>query len=223
MEGGEVAGYNKKKVEDLRKVIDDTYKGVVTEITTQIKDQLVTPMSTAWYAPEAVDEFKDIKTAVEKMEKGLKEAYDAYRKWVEQMGQSWAENTGGQKPTLSAIGERFEGLNVGAIKKDNNGNVTLDETKAMTVANAMHSLRGTLLKSVQTKHQTMEASAAFIGHGQAAAATACFVKVADAIGQLMAMIGTLGDRLEKYAKKYKEVGEKIAAEFNKAKVNVSSN
>ena len=220
---GEIAGYNKGKVEALRTTIDNTYKSVVETITSEIKTTLVDPMSTAWYAPEAVQEFKDIKTAVENMEKSLKDAYDAYRGWIEQMGQSWAENTGGQSPRLSAIGEKSSGLNVSGIKNDNGGNVTLDETKAKTVAGQVKELRNSILKKVQSKHQEMEASAAFIGHGQAAAATACFVKVADAIGSLMASISTIGTRLEQYAKKYKEVGEKVASEFGKARVSVSSN
>ena len=80
-----------------------------------------------------------------------------------------------------------------------------------------------MLAKVQAKHNEMEAEAAFIGHGQAAAATACFVKVADAISQLLGTIGTISSRISDYAKKYKDVGEKVAAEFNKAKVNVSSN
>ena len=77
-----------------------------------------------------------------------------------------------------------------------------------------------LLSSKNKPLNKLEAASAFIGHGQAAAATACFIKVADALGQLFQLMETLGDRLKQYAKKYQEVGEGIASQLNSAQISV---
>ena len=219
----DVGGYNKDKVEKIATTINDAFKAVADAIETKLDERLVIPMSTAWYAPEAQDEFKEIDKAVSQMATSMKEAYEGYRSWVQQMGETWAENTGGKKPSLAAVKNRDINLSDGKIKKDNGGNVTLDEQKAITVAADMPVVRQELFNMIKTEHGKLNAASAFIGHGQADAANTCFVKVADALNKLFALLNTLGERLKKYAKKYKEVGESIAEGFNSATIDVSGN
>lgn len=216
----EVAGYNRDKVNAIGDTINNTYATLVKGLADKIQAGLVDPMSTKWYAPEAVDEFKDIQKAVKKMGEAMYDAYKAYRDWVQQMGENWAANTKGKKPSLKNPGKKSIDINVSKIQKENGGNVTLDEKGAQAVAATMKQLHSDMLALVRAEHGKLEASSAFIGHGQAAAATACFVKVADAIGVLFNLMETLGDRLNEYANKYKTVGEGIRDQFKSAKIDV---
>lgn len=216
----DIAGYNKERVEEIGQVIIRTYATIADQLGVKIEQQLVVPMSTLWYAPEAVDEFNDIAKAVKKMGKNMEEAYQAYRDWIQKMGETWAENTKGKKPHLANPHEIGIKVNVSAIQKENGGNVTLDEAGAIAVAGKMADLHAEMLSLVKSEHAKLEAASAFIGHGQAAAATACFIKVADALSQLFQLMETIGERLKQYAKKYQEVGEGIASQLNSAQISI---
>jgi hypothetical protein len=157
------------------------------------------------------------------MSDSMKEAYVGYRSWVQQMGDTWADNTGGDHPDLPNVKSQTIDISNSKIKGDNGGNVTLDEQKAVAVADDMPALRAELLTMVKTEHAKLNAASAFIGHGQADAANKCFVKVADAIDKLFKLLNTLGTRLRDYAKKYKEIGESITSGFNSATIDVSGN
>ena len=177
-------------------------------------------MSTKWYAPEAINEFKEIQKNVKKMGENMKDAYKAYRDWVQKMGETWAQNTKGEKPNLEGVKSCPIDINIGKIQKENGGNVILDEKGAVAVAGQMTALHSECLAAVRAKHGELEAATAFIGHGQGAAATACFVRVADAIGELFTLLDTLGDRLKQYAQKYQQVAEGVKGQFSSAKVEV---
>ena len=218
---GEVAGYNHTKVNEVGNKINSTYGDVVKTVTQKVYDGIVVPMSTKWYAPEAVDEFKKVKTAIEGMEDGMHKAYKAFRDWVQDCGTEWAGQTGGTAPNLPDVGNKHQDLNVGIIKKDKNNDVILDEAGAIAVAGQVSAIHTACLNYLKTKHGELTADTAFIGHGQAAAATACFVRVADSLNSAFSVLDELAPMLEGYAAKYKQVGEQIAAELGKATVNVS--
>jgi hypothetical protein len=60
----DVGGYNKKKVNAIGDDINSTFKAVAKACEEKIDQRLVIPMSTAWYAPEAKEEFDQIDTAI---------------------------------------------------------------------------------------------------------------------------------------------------------------
>ncbi len=219
----DIGGYNKGKIEDLGSKIADIGKQVANKVTDTIEQGFIKPMSRLWYAPEAVEEFNGVQAAVETLADSLQDAYNNYVSWIESMGSVWASATGGVAPTIARIAGLLTHVDVSSIKEEDGGNITLDETQAVSLADTMASLRQQILAEVRAKHAALTAAAAFIGHGQDSAAKQCFDKVADAIGDLFKMLETFGERIHEYADKYQKIGEEIASNLNSATMSVSGN
>ena len=99
----DLSGYNKAEVDAIGDAINSSYSTLASQIGEKIQEQLVSPMSTRWYAPEAQTKFTEIQTAVAALGPSLKEAYKYYRDWIQKVGENWAENTGGLAPALPDV------------------------------------------------------------------------------------------------------------------------
>ena len=219
------SGFNKGKIEELGETMKASYNLLNNQIGEKIQAQLFVPMSTKWYAPEAQDYFNN-KVAPKIIETGIKmgEAYNYFKDWIQQTGTDWAQNTGnsGNAPVLCEIPKT--GIqNVDAsiiVDQDGDGNIFLNETLAIAVAANLPSLHKEILNMVKAEHEKLDASMSFFGHGQAQAATRCFVRVADAIGELFQLLDDLSDVIKDAANNYKQFAQQLASRFDQSSVTV---
>lgn len=216
--GGSTSGYNCEQINALRDVINSTASQAGQGIVDRLHSDIIVPMSSVWYAPEAVDFFEGFASTVKASGENITAAFDAFRGAVQSAGENWAENTGGEAPSLSSIDNVELDLNVSDIQPDNGGNVTIDESQATTIANNLAEVEEGIKSDLESLAANLSAETAFIGHGQADAVEACFVKVSGEITKIFKYL-TEGDeslqgQINKAVEKYSDVSTGISDAFN---------
>lgn len=221
--GGEISGYNCSQVNALRDVINNTAQQAGTGITDRLHNDIIVPMSSVWYAPEAVQFFEGFATTVKASGENITAAFDSYREAVQQAGQNWAENTGGETPSLPSIDAVDLTLNVSDIQPENAGNVTIDEGQATSIANSLPQVEEGIKADLETLAQNLNAESAFIGHGQSDALRNCFVQISGEIHKIFKYLTegeeSLQSQISKAVSKYVDVSTGISDAFN----NTTSN
>lgn len=215
---GETTGYNCQQINDLRDVINNTAQQAGQGIVERLHNDIIVPMSSVWYAPEAVEFFEGFASTVKASGENITAAFDAFRGAVESAGTNWAENTGGEAPSLPTIDTVELNLNVSEIQPDNGGNVVLDEGQATTIANRLTEVEEGIKSDLESLAGNLNAESAFIGHGQAEALQQCFVNVSGEIHKIFKYL-TDGDeslqgQINKAVQKYQDVSSGISDAFN---------
>ena len=223
---GEVSGYNKAKVEELRGVINDTAQSTASVIVEELTNYVVTPMSTAWYAEEAQEYFQTFKDVVAKTGQTITNVFDEFRQNVQDTGAAWAEATKGVAPTLEKIETVEVVLPVDAIQATNEaGDRSLDETAVENVKNSLSDCEEAIKNGLSGLAQNLDASTAFLGHNQGTQIQNCFVKVAEAVHQIFnyVLIGETGleGALKAYKEKYANSATNVASSFQNAEVKIT--
>ena len=221
MNNGNMTGYNSQNIAALRDVIDRTAQSVAEKVVTRLHDEIIRPISEAWHAPEAVDFFTKFAETVKGTGQNIRDIFDSFRKAVEQAGSIWAENTGGEAPTLGAISDVNLELPVREIQvKDSAGNVGIDEDAANKIANNLTNVEEEIKSDMEAVANELDASTAFLGHGQAEAVAECFIKINLEIHLIFKFL-TEGDlslqaQIISAAKKYGDVSVGIATGFKQS-------
>ena len=213
-----LTGYNCERVQDLRKVINNIAKQSGQSIIERLSSDIVIPMSTAWYAPEAVTFFEGFATTVSNTGKNITEAFDAFRAAVESAGRSWAENTGGDIPVLTAIDNVELKLDVSSIEPNNAGNVGIDQEQASIIARRLQEVEEGIKSDLRNLASNLNAETAFIGQGQAEALDNCFTTIVGAIHNVFKYLtegeDSLQNQIKNAVKKYQDVSSGISNAFN---------
>ncbi len=216
--GGEISGYNCEQVNSLRDVINNIASQAGDGIVERLHSDIVVPMSSVWYAPEAVTFFEGFAETVKASGENITAAFDAFRGAVESAGKNWAENTGGEAPSLPAIDSVELDLNVSDIQSDNGGSVTIDEGQAETIASSLTEVEDDIRSDLESLAEGLEAETAFLGHGQADALQSCFVKVSSEIHKIFKYLtdgeDSLQGQINKAVQKYSDVSKGISDAFN---------
>jgi hypothetical protein len=187
--GGEISGYNKGKVEELRGAINTTAQSSAEAIIKELESGVIVPMSTVWYAEEAQQYFEGFKAAVAACGATIHEVFDKFRENVEKTGADWATSTGGEAPTLPVLDEIVLDLPVDAILNINGaGDRMLDEPGVKKVIGSLPTVEQNIKSSLNALAAQLEADTAFLGHGQGAAVQNCLVKVADAVHKIFVFL-----------------------------------
>lgn len=221
MNNGNMTGYNSQNIAALRDVIDRTAQSVAEKVVTRLHDEIIRPISEVWHAPEAVDFFTKFAETVKGTGQNIRDIFDSFRKAVEQAGSIWAENTGGEAPTLGAISDVNLELPVREIQvKDSAGNVGIDEDAANKIANNLTNVEEEIKSDMEAVANELDASTAFLGHGQAEAVAECFIKINLEIHLIFKFL-TEGDlslqaQIISAAKKYGDVSVGIATGFKQS-------
>lgn len=217
-----LTGYNCERVQDLRNVINNTAQQSAQGIVERLSSDIVVPMSTAWYAPEAVTFFEGFASTVKATGQNITAAFDAFRAAVESAGRSWAENTGGDVPTLPAIDSVELNLNVSSIQTNNAGNVVIDQNQANAVASRLQEVEEGIKNDLRNLAGNLNAETAFIGQGQAEALENCFVTISGEINKIFKYLtngeDSLQSQINKAVKKYQDVSSSISGAFNNSTV-----
>lgn len=216
--GSLVTGYNCEQVNALRDVINATAQRAGEGIVERLHSEIIVPMSTVWYAPEAVNFFEGFAETVKSSGQYITSAFDSFRGAVQSAGANWAENTGGQAPTLAAIDSIELNLNVSDIQSENAGNVTIEENQATVIASNLNQVEAGIKSDLEGLARNLNAETAFIGHGQSDALQECFVRISGEIHKIFKYLtegdSSLQKQINNAVKKYQDVSSGIANAFN---------
>ena len=93
--GGEssLTGFNKAQIESLRGSIASACTNSATSISNTLTDKIVTPMSSAWYAPEAKSFFEAFKATVESCSESIMKTFDSFRFDIQNSANAWEQST----------------------------------------------------------------------------------------------------------------------------------
>lgn len=214
-----MTGYNCEQVNALRNVINDTAQQAGQGIVDRLHSDIIVPMSTVWYAPEAVTFFEGLAETVKDSGTNITQAFDAFRAAVEAVGKNWADNTGGEVPMLPTLDNVELNLNVSDIQPENGGNVGIDENEATNIANKLGQVEENIKSELRSLANNLDAESAFMGHGQAEALQQCFVSISGEIHKIFKYLTegetSLQGQIKAAVKKYQEVSEGIKSAFNK--------
>lgn len=214
---GEVTGYNCEQVQELGTVINDTAQKAAEGIVEKLHSEIIVPMSSVWYAPEAQEFFQGFADTVKSSGVNIQNAFDAFRQAIQDAGANWAENTKGQVPTLASVQNIDLILNVSEIKADNSGNVTIDEGQANTIAGNLADVEAGIKQDLENLAGNLNAESAFIGHNQAEALQECFVKVSGEVSKIFKYLTegeeSLQGQIKKAVQKYQDVSSGISNAF----------
>lgn len=215
-------GYNAERVNELRGVINSTAQASSTSIVEILEADIIAKMAEVWYAPEAVTFFGNFATAVAQAGTHLHSAFDQFRLAIQESGVFWAENTGGEAPSLGELDEVKLILNIGAIQEKNAaGDVVIDVDSANTVANSLGDVEAKIKSELESLAQNLDANTAFIGGGQAEALSECFIRVTGEVHKIFSFLtngGADGTSLQQAitdaGTKYSDVATEIASAAN---------
>ena len=215
-------GYNCGEINALRGVINDTAKKSAEDVVWLLNQQIITPMSSIWYAPEAVEFFNKFATRVKESGEKITEAFDNFRQSVENAGKSWADSTQGEAPSLPPIDNVELSLDVSEIKdKNEKGDVVIDEDRANNIVGGLAEVEEMIENALKKSAETLDAETAFIGHDQSSSLEECFAKVSEEIRKIFNFLTTGDDSLQsqitKTVQKYAEKSEEIKGTFASSK------
>ncbi len=221
--GNGITGYNCEQVNALRDVINNTAAQAGQGIVDRLHSDIIVPMAKAWYAPEAVTFFEGLGETVKASGTNITQAFDLFRAAVEEAGRNWAENTGGQAPSLAAIDNVEMILNISDIQPENGGTVGIDENEATSIAARLEQVEQGIKADIQSLANNLEAESAFLGNNQAQSIEQCFVSISGEIHKIFRYLtegeDSLQGQINAAVKKYQEVSGGIAGAFNKESGN----
>lgn len=220
--GNNLTGYNCQKINELRTVINNTAKQAAQGIVERLNSDIVVPMSNAWYAPEAITFFEGFASTVKATGERITAAFDAFRAAVESAGKNWAENTGGEIPSLPAIDVVELNLNISSIQSNKTGNVGIEHAEARAIADRLPEVEEAIKSELRNLAGNLNADTAFIGGGQAQALESCFVSVSGEIHKIFNYLtvgeNSLQGQINKAIKKYIDVSSNITTAFNQTTI-----
>ena len=91
---GELFDYNYEQLNEVRDVINNLAGRTRNMIAEKLYHYVVVPISNVWYAPEAVEFFKDFSFIVKQSGENITEIFDDFRGEVELSGKNFAKNSG---------------------------------------------------------------------------------------------------------------------------------
>ena len=220
-----MVGYNKEQIESLRNVINNIAKSSGEDIVNTLKNGFVIPMSSVWYAPDAVDFFNAFSELVKYSGNAVTESFDLIRSYIEKFGVLWAENTGGEIPVLPPIEPIILNLDISSIKPNNNGDVVINGMEANRIANNLFQLENNIKDNLKNLAVNLEAESSFIGGNQAESIQECFLRIVDQIQKIFDYL-TNGDnsvqtQINKTISKYGDLSQNVSENFANKFVSIN--
>ena len=207
---GEIVGYNKEKVEELRDKINDIAQDVASDVVELLHDRIVVPISTEWYAEVAQEYFLDFKDQVKQRGEAIKKAFDDFRKQIEETGKEWALATQGKEPVLLELDDVELNLDVSSIQNaDESGNRYINEDGVNAIIDSIESVEEDIKSKLSNKTVDLGIESAFLGDDQAKAIQSCFDKILNEIHILFDYLLSGDNSLSNALLNYKNSGLKL--------------
>lgn len=222
-----VIGYNLSEMESVRDAINNAAKKSSQKIIERLEDEIITPISKAWYAPEAVEFFKGFAQTVSGAGGKITEAFNSFKDAVAAAANYWAESTGSRKRiNLPPIDSVELNLSVDKIQEeDANQDVKIYSDKAQQVANNLENVEQEIKNDLAAISSNLrESEKAFIGNGQSDAITKCFESVNEQVSLVFGFLtGKNGNatttslqfQINKAVNKYGDISSTVSSEFKK--------
>lgn len=182
-------GYNDAKCKEIDAGIEDCHQQIVTIIKEEIEQEIVAPMSKAWYAEDAVNYMTEFKGNTARISDDIQKIFQNYRDQMQSDIDNW--NTQTQNPSgtqLQPVSEKTVDIDVSAMQPvDGDGNRYITNTIATDVvtwiANCLKGVneRGT---QVIADHEI----ASYIGERQNDAANTALQQVLLAVEAVLAYL-----------------------------------
>ena len=182
-------GYNDTKCKEIDAGIEDCHQQIVTIIKEEIEQEIVAPMSKAWYAEDAVNYMTEFKGNTARISDDIQKIFQNYRDQMQSDIDNW--NTQTQNPSgtqLQPVSEKTVDIDVSAMQPvDGDGNRYITNTIATDVvtwiANCLKGVneRGT---QVIADHEI----ASYIGERQNDAANTALQQVLLAVEAVLAYL-----------------------------------
>lgn len=218
MEG---TGYNCEQIEALATVIDEAAQSAASGIVETLHNGVIVPISEAWYAGDAQEYFQGFAETVAESGRAIQEYFDIFRMNVETAGKEWAEFAKGPSPTLSPVSEITLTLPTDEIlQQDSNGNTVIIEDKAQEVANGLEEVLEEIQTNLNDIADNLDASTAFLGHGQDEGVKECFVNVSNKVKEVFNYLtegdNSLQSSINKAVEAYGQSADSISSGFKNA-------
>ena len=216
---GEIVGYNKEKVEELRDKINDIAQDVASDVVELLHDRIVVPISTEWYAEVAQEYFLDFKDQVKQRGEAIKKAFDDFRKQIEETGKEWALATQGKEPVLLELDDVDLNLDVSSIQNaDESGNRYINEDGVNAIIDSIESVEEDIKSKLSNKTVDLGIESAFLGDDQAKAIQSCFDKILNEIhilfDYLLSGDNSLSNALLNYKNSFSELAQSNTTVYN---------
>ena len=226
--GDEQRGFNPQIINGLRDVINTTAQNCGAKVIEHLTDGVVKPISTAWYAQEAINYFEGFKETVKACGEAIHETFDTFRINVENAGKAWEEKTSSAGEVSLAILDPIElNLDISSILAINEaGNIYLDPSAVNTVISSLAEVEASIKSDLGTEAANLDAATAFLGGGQAESVEECFVKVAESVEKIFKFLtegeNSLSAALTKAIETYKEQAAGVQRSFSQNDSQVTS-
>lgn len=125
-------GYNDAKCKEIDAGIEDCHQQIVTIIKEEIEQEIVAPMSKAWYAEDAVDYMTEFKGNTARISDDIQKIFQNFRDQMQSDIDNWNTQTHGTQ--LQAVSEKTVDIDVSAMQPvDGDGNRYITNTIATDV------------------------------------------------------------------------------------------
>ena len=128
-------GYNDTKCKEIDVGIEECYQEIVTIIKEAIEQEIVTPMSKAWYAEDAVEYMKEFRANTIRISDDIQKIFQNFRDQMQSDIDNWNTQTKNPSGTqLQDVSEKTVDIDVSAMQPvDGEGNRYISNTIATDV------------------------------------------------------------------------------------------
>ena len=186
-------GYNDTKCKEIDAGIEDCHQQIVTIIKEEIEQEVVTPISKAWYAEDAVEYMKEFQLNTRNISDDIQKIFQNFRDQMQSDIDNW--NTQTQNPSgaqLADISQKQVDIDVSSVQAtDSEGNRYI----ANTIDSDVNVLTAGCLKNIATRGgQTISEHAigSYIGEKQNDAANKALFEILVAVEGVLSYL-TIGD------------------------------
>ena len=175
-------GYNDTKCKEIDAGIEDCHQQIVTIIKEEIEQEVVTPISKAWYAEDAVEYMKEFQLNTRNISDDIQKIFQNFRDQMQSDIDNW--NTQTQNPSgtqLQDVSEKTVDIDVSAMQPtDSEGNRYI----SLSIATDVVTWIANCLKGVNERGTQVIADheiASYIGEKQNDAANSALQQVLIAV------------------------------------------
>lgn len=209
-------GFNPEQVIAFADAIQTASNQVAETIKTNLQNEVIGKISTAWYAPEAFDLFESFKEAVNgEATNAINESFTNVFKSVESAAQAWAAATGYGEINIGSYTPITIGIS-NSVEKDNNGNIIIIEEDANNVANALGTVHQNIDDGLSAIANSLEAESSFLGGTQAATIKSCFVTIYKSVASIFSILMEGENNLKSQIATAVDKYGKLSADVSKA-------
>ena len=211
-------GFDPEAVKRMRTEIDKSAQDSCEAIINKLESGVITPMSTCLYTPEGKKYFEGFAEDVARTGTEIKKVFDSFVEGLEKTANYWAQNTDADTITLSGVTDCVMKLDVSAIKDKNGTQVGIIEEEARNVVNKLSTVQSEIDDELAQIASRLDASEAFMGHGQAEAISSTFKQINKIVAGIFDFLtegdNSLSKQISNAVEKYSNVAGQVQSSYS---------